>query len=237
MIARADPRIRVVSALLAVAAVSQLRTLPVSAAAFALAILLVIIAGADRRLWRRMLHVEGFMLLLFVTLPFTMQGPVVATLGPLAASSTGMERAALIALKVSASVLTLSALIGDIDPARLGATLHALRVPERFNRLFVMTARYVSLIRDEARRLSESMRARGFRPGSNRHTWRSYGHLVGMVLVRALDRAERVEEAMLCRGYAGRYPYAVLPALLRRDWMLFASVVACGILILAMDRL
>ena len=230
MIARADPRIRVVSALLAVAAVSQLRTLPVSAAAFALAILLVILAGADRRLWRRMLHVEGFMLLLFVTLPFTMQGPVVATLGPLAASSTGIERAALIALKVSA-------LIGDIDPARLGATLHALRVPERFNRLFVMTARYVSLIRDEARRLSESMRARGFRPGSNRHTWRSYGHLVGMVLVRALDRAERVEEAMLCRGYAGHYPYTVLPALLRRDWMLFASVVACGILILAMDRL
>lgn len=237
MIARADPRIRLVSALLAVIAVSQLRTLPVSAAALGLAVLLVAMAGADRGLWRRMLHVEGFMLLLFVTLPFTMEGPIVATLGPLTASSAGIERAALIALKVSASVLTLSALLGDIDPTRLGATLHALRVPERFNRLFVMTARYVALIRNEARRLSESMRARGFRPGSNRHTWRSYGNLVGMVLVRALDRAERVEEAMLCRGYAGRYPYAVLPAPLRRDWMLFAGVTACAILILAMDRL
>lgn len=237
MIAHADPRLRVVSALFAVAAVSQLGSLTVSATAFGLALLLAALAGADPRLWRRLVHVEGFMLLLFVTLPFTMQGPVVAALGPLTASSTGIERAAVIALKVSASVTVLSVLIGDLDPARLGATLHALRVPERFTRLFVMTARYVALIREEARRLNESMRARGFRAGSNRHTWRSYGNLMGMVLVRALDRAERVEEAMLCRGYVGRYPYAAPPAPRRGDWMLFAAVSAAGILVLAIDRL
>ena len=36
------------------------------------------------------------------------------------------------------------------------------------------------------------LRVRGFKPGSNRHTWRSLGYLVGMLLVRSLERAERV---------------------------------------------
>ncbi|WP_334174329.1 cobalt ECF transporter T component CbiQ [Pseudoxanthobacter sp.] len=233
----ADPRLRLVAAVLAVVAVSQLRTLPVAAAVLPLAVLLVVFSRPDRRLWRRMLHVEGFMVLLFLTLPFTVAGPAVATFGPLAVSSTGLARAALIALKVSACVLLLAALLGGLDPARLGATLHALYVPERFSRLFVMTARYVSLIRDEVRRLTDSMRARGFRPRSTRHTWRSYGNLVGMILVRALDRAERVEEAMLCRGYAGRFPYAALSAPQHRDWIAFAVISGTGLLALVVDRL
>ncbi|WP_454915910.1 cobalt ECF transporter T component CbiQ [Xanthobacter sediminis] len=225
------------AALFVVAAVSQLRTLPMAAVAFALAILLVALGRPDRGLWRRMLHVEGFMLLLFLTLPFTVEGPTVAKIGPLAVSGVGLSRAALIALKASACVLVIAALLGNLDPARLGAALHALNIPERFSRLFVMTARYVALIRDEARRLGDSMRARGFRPRSTRHTWRSYGNLVGMILVRALDRAERVEEAMLCRGYTGRFPYAAFSAPPHRDWIAFALILGSGILVLVMDRL
>lgn len=233
----ADPRLRLVSTLLAVTAISQLHTLPVAAAAFAFALLLAATLRAGPGLWKRMLHVEGFMLLLFLTLPFTMNGRTIATIGPLSVSDAGLWRAALIALKVSACVLVLAALLGRLDPARLGATLHGLHVPERFSRLLVMTARYVTLILDEARRLGESMRARGFRARSTRHTWRSYGNLVGMILVRALDRAERVEEAMLCRGYAGRFPYAAFPAPRTRDWAGFALICGAGTLALIVDRL
>lgn len=232
-----DPRLRLVAALLVVASISQLWTLSMAAMVFGLALLLAILGRPDRLQWRRMLHVEGFLLLLFLTLPFTMTGPIVATLGPLTVSSTGLARAALIALKVSACMLVVTVLLDGLDPVRLGATLQALRVPERFSRLLVMTARYVGLIREEARRLGQSMRARGFRPRSSHHTWRAYGNLVGMILVRALDRAERVEEAMLCRGHAGRFPYAALPAPDRRDWIAFALISGAGILALTVDRL
>lgn len=191
----------------------------------------------ERRLWRRLLHVEMFILLLFATLPFTMAGPTVAILGPLHVSSTGLWRATLIAFKVSASVLVLLVFLSDLEPERLGATLRALHVPERLSRLFVMTARYVGLIRDEARRLTEAMRARGFRPRSNRHTWRSYGNLLGMILLRALERAERVQEAMLCRGSAGHYPYSPLPVPRSRDWAALALVSGTALLALMVDRL
>lgn len=49
------------------------------------------------------------------------------------------------------------------------------------------------------------MRARGFKSGLNGHSLRSLANLVGMLLVRSVDRAERVHAAMLCRGYNGRF--------------------------------
>ena len=36
------------------------------------------------------------------------------------------------------------------------------------------------------------------------HTYKTIAYLVGMLLVRSCDRAERVHNAMLCRGFRGR---------------------------------
>ena len=238
MILPADLRLRLVAAFLLVAALSQVRSLAV--AAVALAVILVatlVLVRPERRLWHRLLHVEGFVLLLFVMLPFTMPGTPFLTLGPLAASWEGLSRAALIACKVSASVLVILAFLGAIDPQRMGGALRGLHVPERLVRLFVLTVRYVAVIREEVQRRGEAMRARGFRAGSNRHSWRSYGNLIGMVLVRALERGQRVEEAMLCRGYDGRFPYAAPPAPAVRDWTGFAVLAMLAAAVIGIDRL
>lgn len=234
VLAPADLRLRLVATFVAVACLSQLRSPAIAAAALAVALALWL-ASPARRHWHRLLHVEGFVLLLFLTLPFTVKGTPVFVLGPLAASAEGFARAALVALKMSAALLLVAALLGDLEPSRLGGALRGLRVPEPVVRLFVLTARYVGLIRDEARRLREAMRARAFRPRTDRHTWRSYGNLIGMLLVRALDRARRVEEAMACRGYDGRFPYAPLPAPALRDWAGFVLLAGGGMLALAMD--
>ncbi len=233
-----DLRLRLVAAFLLVAALSQVRSLAVAAAALAviLAATLVLVRP-DGRLWRRLLHVEGFVLLLFVMLPFTMPGEPILTLGPLTASQEGLARAALIACKISASVLILLAFLGAIDPQRMGGALRGLRVPEPLVRLFVLTVRYLGVIREELQRLGEAMRARGFHARSNRHTWRSYGNLVGMVLVRALERAERVEEAMRARGYDGRFPYPAPAAPARRDWAGFAVLALLAAAVFGLGRL
>jgi cobalt/nickel transport system permease protein len=45
---------------------------------------------------------------------------------------------------------------------------------------------------------------RCFIPGTNIHTYRTYGYLFGMTLVRSWNRAIRVHQAMLLRGFNGR---------------------------------
>ena len=237
MIVPADLRLRILAAFLLVAAIAQLRHLPNAAAALAAIAVATLWLRPDRGLWRRLLHVEGFVLLLVLMLPFTVPGAPVFSVGPFSASAEGIGRAALVACKVSASVLVLLFLLGTVEVQRVGAALRGLHVPERLVRLFVLTARYVGLLRDEAARLREAMRARGFRARSNRHTWRSYGNLLGMLLVRALERARRVEEAMLCRGYDGRFPYAALPAPALRDWAGFGLAVMVAVALIAADRL
>ena len=47
------------------------------------------------------------------------------------------------------------------------------------------------------------MKIRGFQPRTNLHTYRSYAYLAAMLLVRSYDRADRVFQAMLCRGFHG----------------------------------
>lgn len=234
----ADLRLRLVAAFVVVVALSQVRHLWLAALALVVMLAIALMARRDDgRVWRRMLHVEGFVVLLFLMLPFTVPGEPVFTLGPLSASVEGFARAALIACKVSACVLALILFLGAIDPQRIGGALRGLRVPAPLVRLFVLTARYVGLFRDEVVRLREAMRARAFHPGSNRHTWRSYGNLIGMLLIRALARAERIEEAMLARGYQGRFPYAAMAAPVVRDWVAFGVLALLAVAIFVVDRL
>ena len=50
-----------------------------------------------------------------------------------------------------------------------------------------------------------AIKIRGFQPGTNMHTYRTYAYLLGMLLVKSYHRAERVRAAMLCRGFEGRF--------------------------------
>ncbi|MCX5495590.1 hypothetical protein OSH11_12810 [Kaistia dalseonensis] len=51
---------------------------------------------------------------------------------------------------------------------------------------------------------------------------------MGMLQVCALDRSRRIEEAMLCRGYGGRFPRRAHSPPTGPDWMRFAAVAVVG---------
>jgi cobalt/nickel transport system permease protein len=126
------------------------------------------------------------------------------TLGPLTATEEGFLKAFAIALKANAIVMVLLALVGTVEATVLGHALHRLKVPENLVHLLLFTVRYIEVLGQEYRRLRTAMRARGFQPGNNLHTYRSIGYLLGMMLVRSLERSERILEAMKCRGFHGR---------------------------------
>ena len=54
--------------------------------------------------------------------------------------------------------------------------------------------------------MRRAMRVRGFVANNSRHTYRTFGFATGMLLVRALDRSERMLLAMKCRGFNGQMP-------------------------------
>jgi len=231
-IQRRDPRIRVLLAGTLAVSVVTLDDLLLSALGLGLAMGLVVIARLRlRAVLAALLALDSFMVLVVALLPFSVPGEAAFHLGSVAATWQGLETAALIALKANAVLLSTLALVGTLEIVALGHALHHLYVPDKLIHLFLFTVRYLGLMHQEYTRLRQAMRARAFRARSDRHTWRSVGYLLGMLLVRSLARSERILAAMKCRGFDGRYHRLRHPPLERLDWYFGAGglTVAAGL--------
>ncbi|KAA5602164.1 cobalt ECF transporter T component CbiQ [Blastochloris sulfoviridis] len=204
-IARRDARLRVVAEAAFAVTVVALARLDVLALALACAIAAMLLARLPvAQTLRRVAAMDTFIVVMIAMLPFTVPGTPAFELFDLVASWEGLAKAAAIALKANAVVLMAMALLSTLEPVTLARALRGLGMPERLVHLVLFTVRYVDVLDQEYRRLRTAMRARGFRPANSRHTYVSFGYLVGMMLVRALERSERILKAMKCRGFSGR---------------------------------
>jgi len=202
-----SPVCRLLTVLFFSLSVVSLTTSLLQLAALGCSVLLVFFSGLSiKALLKRLLPIELFLLLVVVFLPFTMEGEHAGNLfGLFAMSDAGLERAIEILLRANTVVLASLVLLATLEPEEIGYALNKLSVPQKLVQLFLMTVRYVSVLSQEYHRLRTAMRARAFQPGSNLHTWRSLGWLMGMLLVRSIERSERVTEAMKCRGFDGHF--------------------------------
>ncbi len=215
---RVDPRLRVIAAVVFSVVVAVADRFEVLATALAASVLGLAFSGMSlRAVRRRLAPLNVVLLIMAVLLPLTTQGTSAIEIGPLAFSGKGLALGAQIAVKGNAIVLALLALLGSIDATSLGHALSHLRVPDKLTHLLLFTVRYIDVLHREYGRARAAMKVRGFRPRMDRHTYRSYGYLVGMLLVRSFDRAERIVAAMKCRGFRGRFYILDHFACSRRD--------------------
>lgn len=202
-----DPRVKLVGALAfsVVVAVSDAYRALVPALFVAWG--LVLLAKLDlRTLGRRLAVVNGFVVLLWFILPFTFPGKALFSLGPLTASREGVAYSLAITLRTNAIVLATIALVGTTSIFNLVHALRHVRVPDKLVHIFFFCYRYIAVIHLEYLRLRNAMRVRCFRQKTSLHTYRSYAYLVGMLLIKSYERSHRIYQAMLCRGFKGKYP-------------------------------
>jgi len=203
---RLDPRAKVVVAALFAALLAVAQTYAVVLAGLALALIWLVLARLPlKKVVARLLVVNSFIFFLWLVLPLTYPGQVVWRLGPLAATREGLVYTGLITLKSNAIIIALIALIATIPVITLGQALQTLRLPDKLCHLLLFTYRYLHVFEQEFQRLVQAMKIRGFKPGTNLHTYRSYAYLAAMLLVHSYDRADRVFQAMLCRGFRGTF--------------------------------
>jgi cobalt/nickel transport system permease protein len=234
---RLDPRIRVLVAvvlgLLPIALTQWSTLLAVLLAAMLLCALERIPMSAMRR---RILAVNSFMLALVLMLPWSVPGDALAHVAGFTYSRQGLHQALVILLRCNAALLMFTALIATMEAVTLAHALDKLRCPSKLVHLFMFTLRYLTVLEEEYHQLRQSMTLRGFRPRLHIHTLRTYGNLVGMMLVRALDRSERIMEAMLCRGYSGKFYTLRHYALSARDVIALVTILAVAAGLVGWDR-
>ncbi|MFC1834810.1 cobalt ECF transporter T component CbiQ [Thermodesulfobacteriota bacterium] len=221
---RLDPRSKIIVVLVfsVVVALSQ----SIQAAMIAMVFPGVLLILARVNMWQLLLRlavVNGFILFLWLFLPFTVPGRVVYTIGPLEVHWEGILFALLITLKSNAILLMVIALLGTSRLFNLVHALSHLGIPNKLVHLFFFCFRYVHVIHEEYHRLMDAAKIRGFKPASNMHTYKTYAYLMAMLLVRSFDRSQRILSAMKCRGFNGRLYILHHYEMGRGDYVLTAS--------------
>ncbi len=201
-----DPRIRVISAIVYSIVIALSDAFPALYASLAFSTMLVIMAQLDLKIvLKRLYTVFWFLLLIWVFLPITFEGPVLYRLGAIHITLSGVVLSAQISLKSIAILLAFMALAATMPIAMLGRALAGLNIPGKMIHLLLMTYRYIFVIEQEYKRLYTAIKIRGFHPGTNMHSYKTYAYLIGMLFVRASTRAERVQQAMKLRGFQRKF--------------------------------
>ena len=178
------------------------------------------------KLVKRLFFVNFFIFFLWIFLPFSRPGDPLFTIGPFTATTQGVVYTAIITLKSNGVILAMTSLISTMAVQQMGAGMQSLRIPDKFCRLFLFTWRYVHVMSTEFYKMRRAATMRNFQPRTNLRTYQTYAWLMGMLLVRSLDRAQRVWQAMICRGFTGTFHTLNSLEVHGRDWGLLMLSIA-----------
>ncbi len=148
---------------------------------------------------RKLLIVSPFILFVGVFNPL-LDRETLLRLGPLALSG-GWVSFVSIVLRATLTLGAVILLLAVTGMNGIAAAADRLGVPRIFVVQLLFLYRYLFVLAEEALRVT---RARGLRSFDGRGTGLgSYSALLGHLLLRTLDRAERIHRAMLARGFDG----------------------------------
>jgi cobalt/nickel transport system permease protein len=99
-------------------------------------------------------------------------------------------------------VMAVLLLVSVTPLAEITDAMRRLKIPGIFVAMFEMTYRYVGVLFSEAYSMHTAYTLRS--AGVKGIAIKDMGSFVGQLLLRSIDRADRVYNAMMCRGYALR---------------------------------
>ncbi len=168
---------------------------------------LIAIARLDlKTLLNRLAGANFFILFIWLFIPFSYNHSPYLHLGFLKLSYAGLKYALSITLKCNAIILATIALLSTSTIFSLAHAMLHLKIPSKFVTIFFLFYRYISVMHEEYTKIKRAVLARGFRAGTNLHTYKTYAYMVGALLMKSFERSEEIYRAMLARGFNGFFP-------------------------------
>jgi cobalt/nickel transport system permease protein len=206
ILATIDPRIRVLFCFSYSIIVALMNNIDAVYFALSLPVILLFTNSINfANLFKRMSMVNGFIVMLWIFLPLSYPGDTLFHFKTLNFTKQGFDYAYLITLKSNAIVLTTIFLLGISSFIEIAHALDHLKVPKKLIILLFFCYRYIHDISQQYTKLHNSLKIRGFSPKTNIYTYKTYAYLVGILIVKSYDRAQRVIKAMMCRGFSGTF--------------------------------
>jgi len=199
---RMDPRIKVLTTLVFIVCVVSFGKHDISALVPFLVYPLVLVILGDlpvAYLFRRLLLAAPFAVLIGMFNPLLDQ-EVILQIGPIGISG-GWVSFFSILLRVTMTVGAALILIATTGYHAVCMALERMGVPQVFVVQLLFLYRYLFVLVDEASRMVRARSLRSFQGKGS--SIRVFGSMAGHLLLRTMDRAQRIHLAMLCRGFEG----------------------------------
>jgi len=220
IIHRLDPRVKVLTAALFVLCVVSFDKY-VIAAMLPFALFLSLIMGLGgipaHFILKKLVLVSPFAILLGMFNPFLDQQTLLY-LGPIPVSGGWLSFLSIL-LRFCLTVGALLILVATTGFNAVCMAMEKMGMPKIFAVQLLLLYRYIFVLMDEGQRM---YRARALRSFQGRGTeMKTFGHMIGGLLLRTLDRGQRIHLAMLCRGFDGTIRTRRAPELNVSDFVLF----------------
>lgn len=127
-----------------------------------------------------------------------------------------------IMIKTAFCVMAVLILIATTTLPAIACRLLRLHVPKILVEDILLTYRYISVLLHEVSSMNTAYHLRA--PDEKYIRMQDMGMFLGQLLLRSVDRAERIYHAMKCRGYDGHFMYAKPEAATRTDYLFGVTV-------------
>jgi cobalt/nickel transport system permease protein len=246
LLQRIDPRVKLVTMFGLLVVASLVRTLPVLAGVYLLALVLAALSKISvrffvKRVWLFIPIFTGIVVLP-ATFSFITPGHIVVPLGdwfghPVGLTSQGLRGATLIVVRVATSISLVVLVAMTTSWTSLLAALRALFLPRMFVLVLGIAFRYVFYLSNTVTELYEARKARTARATPVAAGGRAFvGATAGTTFGKAHAMSEEVHLAMVSRGYTGE-PRTLSAFRLRPvDVAWIAGCVFAAIAVLGIDR-
>lgn len=185
----------------------------------ALVLSFILISGVKLlELGKRLAVILPLLLVVAFSAPFMATGSVSAATGQNVANSSVWTMVLTVGGRALLAVAVMTLLILTTPFRDMLKAFQQLRVPGVVVQTVALAWRYLFLLIDEARSIHRAVVSRGFR---GRWIWQAttVGRMIGSLLVRSLERSERVHHAMLARSGNAVFNPVKAPPLKRVDAM------------------
>jgi cobalt/nickel transport system permease protein len=216
---RLDPRVKVVTAVIFLICVVSFDKYTL-AAMLPFVLFLSLIMGLSGIpagfVFKKLLLVSPFAILLGMFNPIFDQQPLLY-LGPLPVSGGWLSFLSIL-LRFCLTVGAMLILIATTGFNGVCMALEKMGMPKIFAVQLLMLYRYIFVLMAEGQRMYRARALRSF--DGHGLGMQTFGHLIGGLLLRTLDRAQRIHLAMRCRGFDGTIRTSRTSRLTARDLLL-----------------
>ncbi|MDZ4168322.1 MAG: cobalt ECF transporter T component CbiQ [Coriobacteriia bacterium] len=172
-----------------------------------------------RELWKRLAAVAPFAVLVGALNPF-FDTEAVVQIGSVVISGGVLSWMTIIARFLLTTSVALI-LIATTGMAGVCAGLEKLGLPDVLSTQLLLLYRYLFVLAEEIMRMARARSLRSF--GSKGMGPTVYASMLGHLLIRTVARAQRVYNAMSCRGFDGRVRTMRVLKMRRADWVFLAG--------------